>query len=124
MAIIKQKTGICSDCGDGKTKPITAGRCQYHYNKYRAEVNAWKKKARDEMKEFLDKKSPKPIPKVSAKQLERLGEYRKVRDEFMRMHPTCQARLSGCTVKATDLHHEPKIQQRKWLFRKQNLNKK
>ena len=42
---------------------------------------------------------------AKAKQLERLGEYRKVRDEFMRLHPTCQARLSGCTVKATDLHH-------------------
>lgn len=104
--MIKQKTGICSDCGDGKTKPITAGRCQFHYKKYRAEVNAWKKEKREQMNDFIQSyKKPKPIPKVSKKQIERYKEYRIVRDEFMKLHPTCQARLSGCTVKATDLHH-------------------
>ena len=61
------------------------------------------------MNEFLgkaepEKKKPKPIPKVSEKQIERLAKYRKVRDGFM-ANKTCEAKLDGCTIKATDLHH-------------------
>lgn len=33
---IKQKTGICPDCPEGKgEQPVIAGRCQYHYWKHR-----------------------------------------------------------------------------------------
>src|SRR5690606_24927367 len=65
---------------------------------------------RAEMNAFLGKpdpvkKKPKPILKVSDKQMGRLAKYRKVRDEFMKQHPTCQAKLPGCTIKATDTHH-------------------
>lgn len=110
---IKQKSGICLDCTDGKEKPLTAKRCQLHYRIYRAEQSEFKKKKRAEMNAFLgqsepDKtgqKKPKAIPKVSAKQIERLAKYRKVRDEFMKLHPTCQAKLERCTIKATDTHH-------------------
>lgn len=61
-----------------------------------------------ERAEKLASKEQKPkakIKNVSDKQIERLAKYRKVRDEFMKLHPMCQARLAGCTIKATDLHH-------------------
>ena len=63
----------------------------------------WKEAKRKEMNAFL--KTKKPIPKVSQKQVERLAQYRKVRDQFMKEHPNCQARLQGCTIKSTDCHH-------------------
>ncbi len=101
-SLLKHKTGICLDCTDGKEKPIVSGRCQHHYWKYREEQSEFKRQKRAEMNAFLGKpdpvkKKPKPIPKVSQKQLERMAEYRKVRDEFMKLRPTCQAKLPGCT---------------------------
>ena len=93
--MIKQKTGKCSECdSSAPEQPLIAGKCQRHYWKFRS--TKWKKS---------EPKEKKPIPKFSAKQLENLKKYRKVRDEFMKEHPNCQARLQGCTIKATDLHH-------------------
>ena len=93
--MIKQKIGKCSECEpDAPEQPLIAGKCQRHYWQFRS--TKWKKS---------EPKERKPIPKFSAKQLENLKKYRKVRDEFMKEHPNCQARLQGCTIKATDLHH-------------------
>ena len=94
---IKTKIGKCIDCGpDVKEKPLTAKRCFHHYWIHRDEVNSAKK-----TKVFEPRK---PIAKVSAKQLERLAKYRKIRNEFM-TNKNCEAKLQGCTIKATDLHH-------------------
>lgn len=49
MSSIKQKISTCIDCigdGDKSEKPIIAGRCGPHYQRYRAKVNAEKKKAK------------------------------------------------------------------------------
>lgn len=108
---IKVKFGICIDCPeDSKEKALTAKRCLLHNKIYRQELADWKNKKRAEMNAFLGipekpKKQPKSIPKVSEKQIERLAKYRKVRDQFMKEHQNCQARLQGCTIKATDCHH-------------------
>lgn len=109
---IKVKFGSCICCPENAPeKPLIDGfHCQHHYWIYRAEVAEEKKKKRAEMNAFLgvppkEPKKPKPIAKVSEKQIERLAKYRKVRDQFMKEHPNCQARLQGCTIKATDCHH-------------------
>jgi hypothetical protein len=47
----------------------------------------------------------KPISPISKAQAKRLAEYRRLRDQFMRNHPVCQARLDGCSTIASDLHH-------------------
>ena len=92
---IKQKIGKCLDCPeDSPDKPLTAKRCNTHYWNYRSSL-----------KPVKIKDIGKPIPKVSAKQLERLAKYRKARNEFMALNKTCQAKLEGCAIKATDLHH-------------------
>ena len=97
QSTIKPKVGKCLDCPpDSKEKPLTAKRCLHHYWIHRAEVS--------EAKKPKEVKPRKPIPKVSAKQLENLKKYRKVRDEFM-ANKTCEAKLKGCTIKATELHH-------------------
>ena len=49
-----------------------------------------------------------PIRKVSVKQGKALKTYAQLRDEYMKMHPMCQARLVGCTYKATEIHHQAK----------------
>lgn len=105
---IKQKKGKCIDCSDeSPEKNLIAKRCHFHYWEHRRKLKnpktEWKTEKRKEMNTFLSKPR-KPIPKVSAKQLENLKKYRKIRDEFM-ANKTCEAKLNGCTGKATDLHH-------------------
>lgn len=108
---IKIKTGICPDCPEGsKEKILTAKRCILHNEIFKAEQREFKQQAKAKLNAFLgihpkEPKKPKPIPKISEKQIERLAKYRKVRDQFMKEHPNCQARLQGCTIKATDTHH-------------------
>lgn len=108
------KIGYCVLCPPNSTeKPLITDKCSFHYWNYRASLKPikikeigksdWKEAKRKEMNAFLKKQ--KPIPKVSQKQVERLAKYRKVRDQFMKEHPNCQARLDGCTIKATDTHH-------------------
>lgn len=41
---IRRKFGICIDCTDGKSKYLTAGRCDFHYWSHRQKVNSEKKK--------------------------------------------------------------------------------
>lgn len=41
---IKVKSGVCLDCSHTVEQPLTAGRCGYHYQKFRAEENAKKTK--------------------------------------------------------------------------------
>jgi hypothetical protein len=49
------------------------------------------------------KKSDKPIAKVSAKRKVLNVEYKKVRDEFLRVHSVCE--VEGCKHTATEVHH-------------------
>ena len=48
---------------------------------------------------------PKSLPKISKKKLVENQEYSILRVEFLNKHPTCQAKLPGCTVMSTDIHH-------------------
>jgi hypothetical protein len=54
-----------------------------------------------------DKKKAKKISPYSEKHLEKLKEYRIVRDQYMKMHPKCECngRIPGCTGLSEDLHH-------------------
>lgn len=50
--MIKTKTGQCADCPPGGAdKPLTAGRCQFHYWKHREAVNKDKKSNVDKREE-------------------------------------------------------------------------
>ena len=51
-------------------------------------------------------KEVKPIAKVSEPLKEDLKEYKKVRDQFLKENPFCEAGLKGCGVKATEVHHK------------------
>jgi len=48
---------------------------------------------------------PKRIPPVSKKRKVEQDEYSKKRELFLIANPNCQAKLVGCTGKATDVHH-------------------
>lgn len=49
---------------------------------------------------------PKKISPVSKKMRETMDEYSKKRAAFLVVHSICQAKLVGCTGKATDVHHK------------------
>ena len=101
---IKQKLGICTDCNDGKQKPLTAKRCLFHYQKFRAEQNAWKKEKRAEMNGFLnEKKKPKPIPKISKKREKESREYTIKRLKFLAQPENMKCPITG--ERATEIHH-------------------
>ena len=49
---------------------------------------------------------PKSISPVSKKRQGEMDKYGKLREAFLVAKPTCEAHLSGCTSKATDVHHK------------------
>ena len=49
---------------------------------------------------------PKSISPVSAKRRVEMDEYSKKRLAFLTLHTNCQAKLVGCTGKASDVHHK------------------
>ena len=49
---------------------------------------------------------PKSISPVSAKRQVEMGTYGKLREAFLVVKLHCEAKLVGCTTKATDVHHK------------------
>jgi len=49
---------------------------------------------------------PKSISPVSKKRRGEMDEYSKKRIAFLALYTQCQANLSGCTGKSTDVHHK------------------
>lgn len=47
-----------------------------------------------------------PLRPRSSKQQKLEAAYKVLRETFLDAHPMCQAHLSGCTLKATDIHHK------------------
>jgi hypothetical protein len=47
-----------------------------------------------------------PLKRISDKHKAELVSYRKLRDDYLRFHPTCE--FVGCFRKATDIHHKEK----------------
>lgn len=68
----------------------------------------WKSHGKDKFcKEcWYNLEKPKRIPPVSAKMQKTMNEYTKKRTAFLAMYPYCQAKLAGCTCKASDIHHK------------------
>lgn len=58
-----------------------------------------------EAKPFRVTYQPTTIKKVSTRMQKLNAAYKVLRDQFMKKHPTCQARLEGCTGAATECHH-------------------
>lgn len=88
--MIKKKTAICLDCDSGKEVPVIAGRCKHHYWIHRSLVKSGKPKR-------------KPISPVSRKMTQRLAEYRRKRDRFLRENPVCM--FPGCGSREVSCHH-------------------
>jgi hypothetical protein len=49
---------------------------------------------------------PKSISPVSKRRRVEMDEYSKLREAFLVVKPHCEAKLQGCTAKATDVHHK------------------
>lgn len=80
----------CDECA---RESVCKGKCEYHYR-------------------MPSQSNPKPIAKptkgiakVSSKQGKLNRAYKILRNQYMKDHPVCEARLPGCSYHATDLHH-------------------
>lgn len=51
------------------------------------------------------KRNAKPIKKISEARADKTKQYNVLRNDFLLTHPSCGARLIGCTDIATDIHH-------------------
>ncbi len=92
---IKPKIGNCSKCG--KEAPLTAKLCSYCYWEGVRIKSAAKAKRNG---------NASILPIKSIKQLNRDIEYAKARKRFMAKHLVCEAKLKGCSQKATQVHHK------------------
>ena len=52
------------------------------------------------------KKANKPLSKKSDKQTKLDAAYSIIRASFLKANPFCKAKLPGCTIVATDVHHK------------------
>lgn len=52
------------------------------------------------------KAKPKPIPKVSKKRAKVNTVYQQKARAFKKLHPFCQARLTGCQTLTSSVHHK------------------
>ena len=50
-------------------------------------------------------KHGKPIRKISVKHQQTINEFKVIAKRFLEKRPYCEAKLKGCTYKATDPHH-------------------
>lgn len=50
-------------------------------------------------------KHGKPIRKISVKHQQTINEFKTIVKRLLEKRPHCEARLKGCTHKATDPHH-------------------
>ena len=58
----------------------------------------------------------KPIKKISEKHKKTISEYSVIRKSFLEKNPNCKAKLKGCGIKATEVHHIiPKRSKETWL---------
>jgi len=96
------KETTCIDCGDDTIRKTISGRCfeyPFHYQKYKEKVYADRKANKDSG----ETKKLKPIPNVSQKQLERLKEYKKAKEEYFKEKPICE--YPNCNSTQIQLHH-------------------
>lgn len=93
MPLIKPKLKTCSICQKPsilfQSKPATCYNC-----------------ARKHFKPIQASKTTKPIQKVSDKQSKLLREYSRLREQYLRQHPICQAKVKCKGRIASDLHHQ------------------
>lgn len=91
---MKSKTGYCIQCGNTEPKPIIKNLCQYHY---------WLSK-RGSVKIKVNK--PVKINRLSKKRAMEYKGYSIVRKEYLDKNPYCEARIPGCTIQASEVHHK------------------
>ncbi|RAJ28896.1 hypothetical protein [Pedobacter cryoconitis] len=99
----------CTTCGGA---PYAKGFCKIHY-KMPSQLNP-KPIARKQMAAVAAVKRP-AIKLVSDRRAKELRVYAKICPAFKKANPECQAKLPGCTVMTTDVHH-------KWGKENERLN--
>ena len=96
--MIKQKVGRCIDCPpESEEQPLIAKRCQAHYWRYRGSLKDEKPK---------DQARRSHIPAKSLKQIDREIKYAQIRKKWLPQHPHCEAKLPGCQIAASQVHHK------------------
>jgi len=93
-----QKKKICSNCK--RKRPIWKRIEGKGFCRYCAGV------ANTSQSKFKPTRKQKPISPRSSKRKVQDKEYSKLRKEFLEKNPFCQARLSKCQTRASQVHHK------------------
>lgn len=88
--MIKSKNKICILCGRED---------QPHFSKKRCKKCSQKSYSTKEIKRV-------PIPKVSVKRKKENVDYLKLRLQFLNEHQKCEVKKLGCSIYATEIHHQ------------------
>jgi hypothetical protein len=97
--MIQPKQKLCDGCNTLKLIWKTSERKRYC-------KDCWYKNLKPKDGTKKTNKQSKPLRSKSSKlaALEQL--YSKLRKDYLESHITCEARLPGCSVNATDIHHK------------------
>lgn len=87
------------------TPVFSKGLCMYHWKRWKASQQSLTQTDNEPAKPFIASYRTKQIKKVSTRQQKLNAAYKVLRDQFMKKHPTCQARLAHCTGVSTECHH-------------------
>jgi hypothetical protein len=93
-----KKTKICTGCGKEKLIWKSAGTDKYCHS-------CWYQLKPNSLSTPLPVKKVKKIKPVSTKRVKQNSVYTQVRQAFLYKNEFCKARLSICTMWATEVHH-------------------
>lgn len=90
---MKQGLKICAGCGNSRVIYKSHGRAKFC-------KMCWGAYLKGEGSQLPG------ISKRSSKRAKTEAEYSKVRKQFLNDHSMCMARIPGCTLTATEIHHK------------------
>lgn len=99
--IYQGKDYTITDISNGK---YTISNDKEEYIVFAQELKT-KKSAPKPLKKTPIEKKAYTIPQYTEKRKKQLDEYAKLREQFLKENPICEARLKNCSEEATDIHH-------------------
>ena len=97
--MLQAKQKKCDGCSE--VKPIWKKEGKQKFCK-----QCWSSRTFKGMSSTKKPTAKKPMRLQSSKIVKLNVAYTVLREQFMKNHPLCQARIPGCNIKATDIHHK------------------
>ena len=97
--MLQPKAKKCDGCNE--VKPIWKKEGKQKFCK-----QCWSSRTFKGMSSTKKPTAKKPMRLQSSKIMKLNAAYSVLREQFLKNHPCCQARIPGCSMVATDIHHK------------------